>query len=513
MFNVTNPRRETLQKGLTGSSMVRFFDPGDFNGMERMMGGDLISGLTDGSLMEKALLAGSGTDSAAFTGGRSMIPEDLQGVLFSVTLREQGMSLWRTIPKRGIAAVVTEYTRRTSFGTRWGKARTEVARPIVDTGTYARLFETSRFYRDERQVSRVMGNVNTIVDPIAVEAEAGIQNVLNAISEDLFWGVPAAFATRSNGLFNALTTAGSGAFIKNMGGETLSSDDFVQATMAGIVARGGQPTHIFPNPAIHADLAALYLTAQRVMLSDANQDITGGYNLTRLMTNWGPLAVMSDIYNFVGGIRSIPGEFTRDGGLAPTTAEGDTTVRPSVPAGVTAVAGGTGGTIPTGNYYYAVASVNDDGESIAAYSAVCAVTLGQVVTVTVTVPAGGTMPTGYRIYRSAINAASAADCRYLWVCSKAAGEAGWVDNGDWVPGCSHLPFVDMREAADPALYWAQLVPAFRLPLPSWWTSDFGVGVYGTLVVPKTSWMGLIKNILPTNALTAAVKWDPLGLYP
>lgn len=101
----------------------------------------------------------------------------------------------------------------------------------------------------------------------------------------------------------------------------------------------------------------------------------------------------------------------------------------ATPAAPTAVASGTGGTIPTGNYLIACSYINASGETVpSADTAAVAVTLGQIVTVTL--PANSSGATGKNVYCTTAGGATGTKTRqngstavtgtsYVWTSLKA----------------------------------------------------------------------------------------------
>jgi hypothetical protein len=76
--------------------------------------------ITQGDL-QKALSAGSGTDSATMTGGRSLIPQDIESTLVNALFfKRQDFKLMNMIKTEKVGSTVHEYTRRNEVGDETG---------------------------------------------------------------------------------------------------------------------------------------------------------------------------------------------------------------------------------------------------------------------------------------------------------------------------------------------------------------------------------------------------------
>jgi len=473
---------------------VQTIDPAAWAALENSpIGGEI------GSLLAKSMLtAGTGVDAASYTDGRALSYESLDPILQSVTLTEEDCTLWRDLVKKPVHATVDQYNLRTSLGSRFGLAVGETTTPAEQLGAISRQYEEIAYYRDLRKVSDVMQMVNATENPVALEEQEAMTNIIQAIDLDLYWGNRDVIGTQINGWFQKMDAA-SGVYIKDMAGAKITERGIMNQAAARIRMLGGRVTSMYMNPLLVEDYAELYATANRVELTDGGE---------------APIYDRSDfigIRTLNGVIQFRPDPFNWIGWTCPTAVEGNSD-RPDAPATVTGACAGTDGTIPDGEYYYKVTSVNADGQSIGTASAAVTVGANEHVTLTIADPAGGNTATGFYIYRSAKNAGNADDCRFQWQVAATLGGGGttWVDDGSWVPGTAHIPLADMRPNAH-TMQWSQLLPASKLPLAKIGVYDqFLVNLYGAFRMSKPTWNGLIKNVLPLDVL--AEGWDPYALY-
>lgn len=446
-------------------------------------------------LAKSIFTAGTGVDAASFTGGRATQYESLDSKLQSITLTEEDCRFWQLLNKVPVHSTIDQFNRHTSRGNEWGSAKAEYGNPQYQIQAIARAYMEMAHYKELRQISDVSMMVNMQVNPALQQEQDGMINILHKLSKHLFWNVRAALPTGVNG-FWAQVIAPSEPNIVDLGGDILDSQQPIHQLAARMRNRGGRMTHLVMNPLLQEDFNSLFENAQRVSLPVAAERMYAGGYFGGMRTAFGTIDFESDPFNEVGW-------------PYPTVAQGFTD-RPGAPTLTSATAGSSGGTIPTGTYYYRVTAINADGESISDVSDPVSVTLGQTVTLVITPNGAGEDATGYRIYRSAKDGV-ATDCRYLWVAAD-SGEAttSFVDDGTWVPGTAHIAVADMRQQAT-TMQWSQLQPAAKknlAPLGDWeW---FLIVLRGVFRMAKPEWNGIIRNVLPSVVLDEG--WDPLGLH-
>lgn len=474
---------------------------------EQWVGLDSIDATPMAQTFQKSFMAaGGGVDAASFTGGRALQRESLDDVLQIVTLEEEHASLWRALPKIPIHSTIDQYNRLTAEGENeeWGIAINETEDPSDQVAQIARAFTAIKFYSDRRKVTDVSMMVDNATNPYTTQEKAGARNLIKNLNTHMYWGTPA-LSKRVEGLFSILTSSSYTVPTLDLQGGILSGNEDFDQLNARIANAGGTGTHAFMNPLLAADFNAVYKDAQRITITPGDVPGSGrmyyGAEVGGVETAMGRISFEKDRFNHIGG--------TRNHGLCPTVG---TAGAPATPTITSATAAGTDGQQPTGNYYYRVTAISEAGESAPANSSVIAVTEGQHVALVLTPADAGT--TGFRIYRSAVDAANNNDCRFLWEIPVSAPSSAttWNDNGSWVPGCAHIPVLDLLPQ-DTVLQWSQLFPLQKKDLaPLGWYEWFLIGLFGTLRVAKPEWCGLVKNVLP-RYVRDQQGWDPLGKYP
>jgi hypothetical protein len=468
-----------------------------WDGLGSFMGGVAVQD------MLKSLEAGSGVDAAAFTQGRALQYESLDNVLYTSTVSMTSAALWRAIRKNPIHATIDQYDRRTSFGDQWGMAVAESSNPANHISAIMRAYSEVAYYRSYREVSDVSLLVQNIANPELVEEVGGTESIIQRLNRDFYWADRSVIGTRVNGFYSLASEDANSMVGYDAAGTILTGREDFEGLAADIVNAGGTLTHAFANPLVVSDLSAAYATAERVVIMPGGSggDAWPGTNPAGIDTAQGRISFERDPFNRIGW-------------ACPSAVEGDAN-RPSAPTSVAAAAAGTGGTIPTGSYWYKVTAVNENGQSVGvAMEAAVAVTLGEKVTLTITNGDASAAATGYFIYRSEKDAATAADCRFLWQTPITDGvTTAYIDTGYWVPGTSHVLMLGLgqTEVNGANQQWSQLLPLTKKPLAQTGpTRPFLMNLYGTLRVARPEWCAVYRNILPRKTRDAG--WDPLGAY-
>ncbi len=453
----------------------------------------LVSSLT------KALTAGSGTDSASFTGGRSMIPESLENTLQTTLWGERHVKLFKKLRPKPLKAIVDEYTVRDSYGGRWGTATTESANPVARVSNLRREIEQCAFYRDMRSVTHPLLQVDTI-DPgaEAEEEEAATRTILHAIEEDLFVGDPTIYPQRMQGLRARVLAEGGDLVVDAHGTAVTDLDEF--HAIAGVVeAEGGYISDAYFHTSVGADITAAAKDAQRFVLTPTadGAPMAAGTPISSLVTDYGEVNLTRDRFVQARHLMSAPD-------VADTP---DATKCPGTPV-VDAATGNAGAiydqtNLPAGTYQVRVSAVCENGESVASVANQVVLAAGCAIQITVT-PADA-LATGYRVYLSAVDAADATDCRLHAEYAATGAQQTLTVDGHWVTGTTDIYLLSMEEG-EAAIDWRQLFPITRFDLAV--TSPvipFLVMMYGYCRVMRPNWHGLITNVLPSN-----VDWAPLG---
>ena len=295
--------------------------------------------------------------------------------------------------------------------------------------------------------------------------------------------------------------------------------------------RFGRTTHAFMTPATAGSLQSLVTTLLNNITnwtSGSQRGIVVNGDIQGMHTRFGPIQFPMDL---VITARDTPAQGQpRSNGTTPTT-----TVGPTPPTGVVAVASGTafagsnwsvlaGSPFVSGTakYWYAVASTDVNmNESTLTWSAAqlagSGITGSGAAVISIAGPAAADA-TAYRVFRTGAANASAGlspfasgansptAVRYIGsVAANGSGTVTFVDANTLLPGGERIYLLDMREE-DGAIDYRYLLPLTRIELFAqnlfmpWAVASIGAM---RLRIPKFN--AEIINYLPDNPT-----WNPLG---
>ncbi len=463
----------------------------------------------DPQLLEKALLTNYGTDVATYTGGSALRVQSLDRLLFDTIWQDPHVKAFKLLKSTPTYSTVDEWVERSAYGPPWGAVAGEADNPPAATADLTRRVGFVKFYRTYREVSHPSTVVRNIISAIAEEEEAGSLFLAGCLERDVFFGDSNVIPEQFDGLLPHILANGNPNAILDCAGQPLNNREMLISLAATIGSRAGIPTHLFVDPYSQADLDRTMMDSERFVIPARSGEgtYTVDLGIGAIQTSFGRMNIVHDIF-----LAPERGWFTETEPLdrAPSSSRGGDTNNPApaAPTTVTPVAAGSGGNIPAGDYYYKVSSINKNGESAATASASVTVTAGQKVTVTIA--SSDANITGFRVYRSAKDAANADDCRFLYHCKRTGASVEFIDDGYWVPGTTCAFVWDTRPGADQAVDWRQLLPAMKMelaivkPAVPWLQM-----IYGYLRVRAPFRLGLIRNILPTPVAEAG--WNPLGV--
>lgn len=455
----------------------------------------------------KALSTGTVVDPALMTGGGALRTESLDSMLRDMLYSEKHVKLFNILKTRQVESTVNQYTVVNDYGAPWGAVSAEGQNPVANDSDLERKLAYVKFFRTLRSVTHEATMVSNIENIEAVEEARGTKFLLGQIERALFYGDSSVVPENIDGLLASVVDAGYSDNIIDMEGAALDDEDYLHDIGDRIGNYGGIPTHIFMDPHSKSDLNKAMTSAERFVVNNTADHGRAkvGIDIGSVDTSWGEIALVNDLF-----LAPHQGWFTETTPLyqAPTVSRGgdSTNAVPDAPTAVTAAAAGTGGTVPTGSYRYRVSAINCNGESASALCDAVAVTLGEVVTLTITSTDSDT--TGFRIYRSEKDSTAAgAECRFLYHCAVTdGGTTTFEDDGTWIPGCTSAFALDLSPDA-PSAEWIELMGMSKLalallqPALRWLQM-----IYGGLQCSYPHRIVLVKNILPSRV---ALDWTPI----
>ncbi|EEO27661.1 hypothetical protein [Oxalobacter paraformigenes] len=462
--------------------------------------------MNDVEALNKALSAGYGTDVAGLTGGAALRVQSLDKTLMSVIQDNKHFVLFNKLPKPKADATVDEWTEQSGIGGFLGGSSNSELGIIKDaTGQYARRVGFVKYLMTKRQVSLVQTLQGSITEAETVEQQNGAKQLLTDAEFLCFEGDSSVVPTEFDGIVAQIVSLDSADHVIDAEGESLSSISAVVNGAATIGGYGnfGTATDLLVSPKTGADLDFNLDPAYRVVLPNG-QEAKRGTPVRGIVTAQGDIALNRDVF-----IRDeemqIPFQL-RKGEHAKIAAN-----NAFVPVSVTVDATATDTSSKfaakhAGNYYYAVAGVNADGQSVIVKSEQVAVTAGKKIVLTITASTAGT-EIGYVIYRSRLNGTNeTGDFREMCRIPKAGATTTYTDLNREIPGTTKSYILNMSPS-DNSITWRQLLPMLKFPLATVNQAviPWAQLMFGYLRMAKRQHHVVIKNIVPSGA-----RWKPFG---
>lgn len=438
----------------------------------------------------KALEAGSGTDSATMTGGRSLIPQDIESTLVNALYYKRAdFKLMNLLKNEKVESTVHEYTRRNEAGDEQFIFVPEGGDAAETNQSLERVTKVVKFMQTYREITLQMRVARTLEDAEASEKEAGTLTLLKGVEWAMFHGDGDVVPVQFDSVNKQIMASASRRNVEDLRGGNLTGDtaeNSITELARQIYENGGYATHTFMPPVLAADLQVM--VRDRLRLNPA--DRAGAMVVEEYPTPF------SDSIK-IAGQGAGPDKFFRIKNRP--VAGGDVTKRPDAPSislgAASATAGTTGFTAATaGTYRYTVFAINEHGVSPAATAANQAVTDGQMTEITIT--PGTTEGTGFIVCRGKVDVTSGDDQREMFRVAN-SGESTTVvnDTDDWLPGTGELLMLS-DDPVQPSIQWDQFLPLMRFDLFPTRAAiiPFLLVLFGTADVKVPWFHGVIKNV-------------------
>ena len=440
--------------------------------------------------LQKALAAGYGTDSSQFTGGRALIPENLESEVVNVVAQlKEDCKVMNSVKKTPVRSTVHEVNLRTGHGDYRHLSVAEGGASIDTDQSLERKTFAMKYLQTRRSVTKQMEAAETFEGALASEKLAGVETIIKGAEYQCFHGDSAIVPTEFDGFLASIKKANAAdQNIINLKGSTLGSygEKIFDEIAAMVRGKGGfLDKALFPT-VLAKDIKEIFADKQRYLMNNPIPNLS--------------FKTIPDYGTAIGANIALSGEEAGDDMFfevkGEVVAEGDATRRPAAPASVTASASGSGSSFTAndaGDYMYTVHAVNQYGIS-AGTSIAAAVTVaaGNKVALTIT-PGSGVAATGFIICRSKKD-----DTKVMEMDKVAnSGNATTVyeDTNDELPGTASMIFLP-KKRFQPVYTFGQLLPACTFPLAPTNTAEtpFLVMLYGGLEVRAPKHCGLVKNI-------------------
>jgi hypothetical protein len=462
--------------------------------------------------LNKALTAGYGYTGApsSFVGGTPLMVESLEASLKSTTWQMKNLVLWPSMPIDKAYNTVEQYRRITSYGGNGSAYFNEGGSPREEDSIYNAETQKIVYIGTRRRVSHPMMLVRVAFgDAVAREINNGNMWLLQNIERELylgngqysnlgsFDGNPAAIPSDSlalNGLdvqirqgdADAKVTAiafdgfgGALSVVRNLADALLSEDEMEEGAVS-ILNNFGVPVEAHLDPMSLSRFSRQFFPKERIPNMGV-ADGRAGFVLREFVSSAGVFGLKPNVF-----LRPKSEPKTRPDGVsvpvtpvAPTTANGGSDVGSSFVSGE--------------KYYYRVAAINEQGESLAGPSSAQETigTSGESITVTIAAVNGAK---SFAVYRSDNNGAAGSEKFIGFVKAGVAGAGSFVDLNKKLPGRPEAFLLYM----DPeALVFKQLCPLAKINLAT--------------VAAAFEWLQVLYGCLIVFTPRKHFIWENLGL--
>lgn len=456
--------------------------------------------------LNKALVAGTGADAAAYTGGRALQREDLEATMVSVLdVKQRDLKLFSKMSRTIESSSVHQVNRMVGAGNHDFLFVGEGESPSIDDVQLERKIYESKYIASEWQVSDQLTRTNTVQNPINAQKVAATLRVLKGTEGCIIHGDSSINPKQYDGLLKILKDSANNTSVDakrrarryDLRGLEIAEND----TTLGVDARevlfdkiasdiygnGGDAAEAYFPPVLAQQFRNLYNDRLRYNATDTQIGLNG----------------LPDISTAIGSTIKIKDDcgadkmFNVKGRVA---ASGSGAKRPNTPTSITASATTDSASNFTsgfaGTYIYGVHAVNAYGVSAAATLAVgVAVSAGDKVTLTITPDTNGNDATGFIITRTNANGT---DLMEMVRIPRTAGSTiTYVDYNNDLPGTASMVVLSPdTDEMIPNSTFAQLMELsnFDLPTNSALIHHGVVALYGNYELRAPEYCALVENI-------------------
>jgi hypothetical protein len=440
--------------------------------------------------LNKALYAGTGTDSATFINGRAMIPENLESTMLNVVAAtKEDCKMLNSLKTVNVKSTVHEKNRRTSHGDWRFLTVPEGGASVMTDQEIERVIYLQKFIQTKRGVTLQMEKVDTFEPAFASEKIAGVEVICKATEYNIFQGNSAVVPTEFDGFLSSIRKSKNPNII-DLRGDTIGSrgESLFDDVARQVWERGGdlQKT-LFPS-VLARDIKDLFTDRIRYTVG------TNNFSFTEALPPYFT-AIGSNIH-FTGAAAG-PDKFYQVKDVV--KAAGDPLKRPNAATSVTVAAVGAGapGSLfaagDAGDYIYEVFQVNAKGIS-EGRSPAASVTVVATGAVTITITPDRSKPvTGFIICRSKKGGTETREMVQI-PCTDGATVV-YTDLNKDLPGTASMLFLTETKIR-PVYEFGQLLPVSTYPLYPTEIAEtpFLVIIFANLEVNSPEFCAIVDNI-------------------
>ena len=440
--------------------------------------------------LEKALSAGSGVDTAAFTGGRALIPESLDSTLVNVLWKQDEAKLFKALKKIPVKSPVHQWTRRTGVGDSDGAWVAEGGTSTEKDTDIERKYTTMKYLQTLRKVTLQATISNMLEDAMTVEKSSGTLWIIKEIEKKLFFGDSAMVSTEPDGLEklivdNVSTDPENIIDLRGKDATSVQMENAIGEATRVIRQKFGIATDLFMSLITMEDIQKLLRDRLRFPAGATGETVLPNLVYDKYPTPFGTPMLQPDLF-------ILEGEAPRTSSISTGIAS-----QVSISNAAGAHASSEFLAADAGTYYYSVAAVNKFGQGLVSAEASQAVAAGERVTISIT--EGGTDGTCFFIFRSKKDAGASATKLFMKKVVRTGDDPDVYDTNSDLPGTSKGFMLGMNPMYN-AIEWEQFLPLMKFDLypTNAAVYPFLMLLFGALGLKKPEQHIMIKNISPST---------------
>jgi hypothetical protein len=464
----------------------------------------------------KAITAGdtAGGQVAGLNSGPSLKLESLEATLKTLSYQMKQFTLYNQIGKKKAYSTAEEFQQWDNYGNESAYFIGEGELPESHDSQYQRQVAQVKFMGTTRQVTDVAMKTQTQVPNLILqEQKSGMLFLSKGVDHFLYYGNSLVVPKQFNGMYtnHRIQIGGTNEQYRNSNfvvdgrGFTLIEDQVNEAVSAVVNEGFGMVTDIFGPPSVFNSFVTQKYDIRRTTDQEIQRGMYGN-KVTTFVTQFGDVAVQNDVF-----ARKSIARYTVGATAGARHPKAAANVIPDGAAPLTAVVDATGkfgDGAYNGDYYYAVASLNEYGEGalipLNQAGAAIAVAANESVDLNFSIVDGAYAATGYRIYRSELNPATAIGVTPLYpifdvsVAQRGAGYDGGIagivrDRNYEIPNTEYAFVVENN--SDQVFALKELSPMMKMDLAlTSPTYRFMILYYITNILYAPKKVAVIKNI-------------------
>ncbi len=345
--------------------------------------------------------------------------ESLDKTLKLLEFRMKDVKLWNGVPKDVAFNTVEEYIQLESYGTDRGGFYGEGELSDVEDSKYRRRAELVKYIQVTGEVTLQAQMVRSYVEAMSKEVQNKTMWIIRKVSSAMTKANSAIVPKEFNGIYaqHALIGSNEGdlytdldawqdsSVVIDLRGASITQSDIEDAA-TNVDANFGNVTDFYAPPSVMSGLFKDYFERQRIIIGDGTNRGAIGTVPKAIGTQFGDVAIQQDKF-----MKKTPFRYaTDDATSAKAPSQPSASSLGLVGDSKSRFAAGEAHTGALGSVFYAVAALNEYGESVLKIISTDAtkitLTAGFSVDMTFAAVAGAYSATGFVVYRTKISSAS-----------------------------------------------------------------------------------------------------------